>query len=63
MVASPSLSDPGRVRIAARAGIQQDIWKDFGFAITFFDTYDSRPPTADALRNDYGVTTSVSWTF
>jgi hypothetical protein len=63
MVASPSLSDPGRVRIAVRTGIQQDIWKDFGFAVTFFDTYDSRPPTADALQNDFGVTTSVSWTF
>jgi hypothetical protein len=62
-VVSPSLSDPGRVRIAARATVQQDIWKDFGFAVTFFDTYDSRPPAVDALQNDYGVTTSVSWTF
>ena len=62
-VVSPSLSDPGRVRVAVRAGIQQDIWKDFGFAVTFFDTYDSRPPAVDALKNDYGVTTSVSWTF
>lgn len=62
-VVSPSLSDPGRVRIALRAAVQQDIWKDFGVAFTLFDTYDSRPPAADALKNDYGVTTSVSWTF
>ena len=62
-VVSPSLSDAGRVRVAVRAGIQQDIWKDFGFGVTFFDTYDSRPPAADALKNDYGVTTSVGWTF
>ena len=62
-VASPSLSETGRVRIAVRAALQQDIWKDFGVAFTFFDTYDNRPPAANALQNDYGVTTSVSWTF
>jgi hypothetical protein len=28
-----------------------------------FDTFDSRPPTDDAERNDVGVVLSFGWTY
>jgi len=32
-------------------------------AVTLYDDYDSRPPTADASTNDVGVTFSLGWKF
>jgi hypothetical protein len=31
--------------------------------LTFYDSYDSRPPSETATKNDYGFTTGLSWSF
>ena len=28
-----------------------------------YESYDNRPPTADAKRNDFGVTLAFGWSF
>ena len=59
----PSLSDAGRVRVELRTSVVRELWRDFVFSVSAYDSFDSRPPSAGALKNDAGVTTSVGWTF
>jgi hypothetical protein len=59
----PSLSNTGRQRAQIDAGINRELWKDFFLAATLYNTFDSRPPTATADRNDVGVVLSIGWTY
>ena len=59
----PSLSNWGRQRVQLDAGLKREIWKDVFFAINMFDTFDSRPPSTSADRNDVGVVMSFGWTY
>ncbi len=59
----PSLSNWGRQRIQLDSGVKRELWKDVFFAVNLFDTFDSRPPTAGADRNDFGITMSFGWTY
>ena len=59
----PSLSDWGRVRGEFDISASREIVSDFTIVLSFYDSYDSDPldPTAD--KNDYGLVTSLGWTF
>ncbi len=59
----PGLTDWGRHRLQLDAGAKREVWKDVFFAVNVFDTFDSRPPTAGADRNDVGVVMSFGWTY
>ena len=59
----PSLSNWGRQRIQLDASARREIWTDVFLSISMFDTFDSRPPTASADRNDVGVVLSFGWTY
>jgi len=60
----PSLSDWGRIRADLDTRIQYELFKDFFWSITLFDNYDSDPPTSgESERNDFGINTSVGWSF
>ena len=61
--AYPSLSNFGRVRLNFDARAARELFKDFTLSLTFFDTFDSRPPSATASKNDFGTTLSIGWTF
>ena len=58
----PSLSDWGRLRADMDTRIRFELFKDFSWSATLFDNYDSRPPEGNET-NDFGVTTSVGWSF
>ena len=58
----PSLTDLGRVRIGFDASLYWKIISDFYIRTSFYDNYDSRPP-ANTARNDFGVTSSIGWSF
>jgi hypothetical protein len=58
----PSLSNWGRIRADFDTRIQFELFKDFSWSATLFDTYDSRPPEGNET-NDFGITTSVGWSF
>lgn len=59
----PSLSDPGRQRVQLDAAVKQELWKDFYASLSFYNTYDSRPPNPDADRNDVGIVMSLGWSY
>jgi hypothetical protein len=44
-------------------GIKRDLWGDPYVGPNVHDTFDSRPATADAKRNDVGVVASVGWSY
>ena len=59
----PSLTTPGRVRLNLTSRLKIELIKDLFWAVNLFETFDSDPPAVDAERNDFGITTSIGWTF
>lgn len=59
----PSLSDPGRVRGQLELRLKYELFKDFTAGILFTDQFDSRPPDANATRNDYVTTLTIGWSY
>ncbi len=59
----PSLTEGGRVRVQANVSVRREIVSDFYIALSVFDSYDSRPPTEGAARNDWGPVISLGYKF
>ena len=59
----PSLSDAGRIRTELNSGANIEIFKDFFWNVSFYDSYDSKPPRETLSKNDYGLVMGISWTF
>jgi Protein of unknown function, DUF481 len=59
----PSLSDRGRRRLQFDSSLRRELWRDFFVAFNVFDSFDSRPPNADAAHNDVGAVASVGWSY
>jgi hypothetical protein len=59
----PSITDLGRVRIQFDLRVSYELLKDFTVGLTFYDSFDSRPPSATASKNDFGVTIPIGWKF
>ena len=57
----PSLSSSGRVRMEFSSRVRYELVKDFFFNVSLYDAFDNRPPADDVPKNDFGVTTSLSW--
>jgi hypothetical protein len=58
-----SLTDWGRVRVELDARWKRELLKDFALSLRGYESYDSRPATEGAERNDYGFTLGLAWTF
>ena len=58
----PSLSTAGRVRMNLDTSLKLDLVGDLYWNFSFFENYDSSPPT-DTPKNDFGVTSSIGWSF
>ncbi|HTM30668.1 MAG TPA: DUF481 domain-containing protein [Vicinamibacterales bacterium] len=59
----PGLSDWGRVRLELDSRLNRELLKDFTIGFTIYDSYDSRPPTEGARKNDVGLSLTIGWTF
>ena len=59
----PSLTVQGRVRWQNDLRLSYELVKDFMVTFTIFDSFDSKPQSADASRNDFGTTLAISWKF
>jgi hypothetical protein len=59
----PSLSDPGRQRLQFDSGVKRELLKDLFVALNVFTTLDNRPPNPSADKSDYGVVTSIGWSY
>jgi hypothetical protein len=53
----------GRYRIDANAKARVEVYKNLFVSISFFDNYDRKNPTTLMPRNDYGVVTSLGYSF
>ncbi len=59
----PNFTTRGRRRMQFNSNLRLEVLKDFFVSLTFYDTYDSKPPSRTAEKNDYGFTTGLSWSF
>jgi hypothetical protein len=60
----PSVTQAGRLRMDLDTKLRYEIFKDFYWSISFWDSYDNRPRGEETVpKNDYGLTTSVGWKF
>jgi hypothetical protein len=56
------LTDAGRVRLSTNNELTIKLRNNFHLAFTFWDNYDSRPPTT-AKKNALGTSTGIGWSF
>lgn len=63
LTVTPILNNLGRWRIDYNARVSYELISDFTIGFSFFDNFDSQPPSADASKNDYGLTFSIGYIF
>ncbi len=59
----PSLTDGGRLRGDVNLSLKRELWHDFTVGLQVYDSFDNRPVTEGAAKNDWGATLSLGWTF
>lgn len=58
-----SLTEGGRYRFDLSAQLKRELVRDFYVSLRGYESYDSRPATEGAERNDYGGTLAFGWSF
>ena len=58
-----SLSQAGRFRNDGETDLSWEIIKDFDLNLTFYNNYDSKPPTAGSRKFDFGIVFGLSYSF
>jgi len=59
----PSLTDSGRYRTNLNISLRRELVKDFYLDLSFYHSYDNEPPDVNAETSDYGLTTSLGYSF
>lgn len=59
----PSITEEGRHRVDIDVSLSHELVKDFYVNLSYYTNLDTKPATQDASKSDYGVVTSVSWTY
>jgi hypothetical protein len=59
----PSLTQSGRYRAEGDLRAKYEFVDDLYFELKVYGSYDSEPPLADSEQSDYGVTTSLGYSF
>lgn len=59
----PSLSDWGRHRLEADLKLKYELVDDFFWSLTFYYSYDSRPPDGASAKDDYGIVNSLGYSW
>lgn len=59
----PNLTDTGRVRGELDTKLKWEMIEDLFWELSYYHSYDNRPPTVDAEKSDYGIVTSVGYNF
>ena len=58
-----NVNEGNRDRFNLNASLSYEIIDDFFITITFYDNFDSRPPSNTASTNDWGTTTKLRYSF
>jgi hypothetical protein len=59
----PYLTDTGRVRLEFQGQAKREIVRDFYISLSLFDSFDSRDPSTQQSKNDWGPVLAIGWTF
>jgi len=59
----PSFTQWGRVRLELEIKARIELFNDFYFGLSLYDSYDNKPLDQDAATNDWGITTSIGYTW
>ena len=59
----PSMTESGRYRTTLNLSLRREIISDFYVDVSFYQSYDNQPPDVSAEKSDYGVTTSLGYSF
>jgi hypothetical protein len=59
----PYLTEAGRVRVDFESHLRRELVKDFFVDLSLYTNYDNRPPSTTASASDYGVVTSLGYSF
>lgn len=59
----PSLTESERVRVQYDLNTKFEIVKDFFLGINFYFSYDNKPRTENASKEDYGIVGSIGYSF
>jgi len=59
----PNFTTAGRWRLNYSLDAMVEVINDFHVGINFYYNFDSKPLSADASTNDYGITTTLSYSF
>jgi len=59
----PYLTDSGRVRVEFNVQAKREIVRDFYLSLSVFESFDSRDPSTQQAKNDWGPVLSLGWTF
>ena len=62
-IAFPSLTESGRLRWQVDTAWRQELFNNIFWNWTFYASGDNDPPESAASNSDYGVITSLGWTF
>jgi hypothetical protein len=59
----PNLMTAGRYRVQANGKAKIEIVKNLYWSLSVYESYDSDPPSETSRKNDFGITTSIGWSF
>ena len=59
----PNLLTKGRYRLQVNGKARIEIFHDLYWSLTVYESFDSDPPSESSRRNDFGITTSIGWSF
>jgi len=59
----PSFTDWGRVRAQLDARVRYELINNLFLDLTLYDSYDSTPSLGAESTNDYGIVTSLGWSY
>jgi hypothetical protein len=59
----PSISNAGRLRLEVDASVRRKLAHGFSINLSMYETFDSRPPSAELARNDWSVESTLGWSF
>jgi hypothetical protein len=63
LIAFPSFNVPDRWRINYDIKVKIEIVSDLYFGLSFYYNIDTKPPSTSSSTNDYGIVTSLGYTF
>lgn len=63
LVVLPNLKTLGRYRLQANGKARIEIVRNLYWSLSVYETFDSDPPSETSERNDFGISTSIGWSF